>query len=56
VDQQVARIMTRLPLEIRDFLAEDAKRNRRSMNSHLIAILEERKREIEKKQGHEHMA
>lgn len=43
---KIVNIPLRIPLELKEFLSEDAKLNHRSMNSHMLAILEERKRNL----------
>lgn len=45
---EIAKIQLRLPLDVRDFLAQEAKRENRSMNGQIIQILQERQREEEK--------
>jgi hypothetical protein len=40
--RQEVKMQVRLPVEIRDALAADARNNERSMNGQLIAILKER--------------
>lgn len=44
----IANVPLRLPIELRDFIATDAKFNRRSMNSHIIALIEEKQRSMAK--------
>jgi hypothetical protein len=43
---KMANVPLRIPLELKEFLSEDAKNNHRSMNSHMLAILEERKKNL----------
>jgi hypothetical protein len=45
------RMQIRLPVEIRDFLAREAKDQSRSMNGQLIEFLKEKMKEVEKKQS-----
>lgn len=40
------KMQVRLPIEIRDALAQDAKNNERSMNGQIIAILKEHLRAV----------
>ena len=40
------KMQVRLPTEIRDALAQDAKNNQRSMNGQIIAILKEHLRAV----------
>lgn len=49
-NENVAHVTLRIPPDLKGFLDADAKKNYRSINYHLLAILEERKNRIESEQ------
>jgi len=49
VCERIIRMQIRIPVKVRDFLAEEAKENSRSMNGQLVEILKERMRDAEKR-------